>query len=137
FRFVLNPAPARPLPDALLAHCDVLTPNRTEALALAPDIKSLLCAGARAVAVTCGKEGADLHRMNRPGHHQPAFAVEVRDPTGAGDAFSAALAWALATGSDLEQAIRIGAAAGALATRAIGARASLPDATELRDLLQS
>ena len=46
--------------------------------------------------MTRGAAGAVLHR---PGHEpaaQPAFAVDVVDTTGAGDAFNGALAWALA-----------------------------------------
>jgi ribokinase len=61
--------------------------------------------------------------------------VEVVDTTGAGDAFSAGLAWALAAGLELEQALPRAAAAGALATRALGARAGLAGADEVRALL--
>ena len=51
--------------------------------------------------------------------------MDVVDTTGAGDALNAALAWALAEGNPLEEALQLAAAAGALATRAVGARASL------------
>jgi ribokinase len=133
--FVLNPAPARPLPTSLLARCTVLTPNQSEVLALASDVKRLLDAGVDAVIVTLGDEGAEVHRGGRDAHHQPAFPVEVRDTTGAGDAFSATLAWAIADGRDLGEAVRLATAAGALATRAVGARASLATREELEEFV--
>lgn len=129
--FVLNPAPARPLSDSLLGGCDLLTPNRSEAATLAADIDHLLDVGVGAVVVTLGSGGADLYRPDREVHHQPGFAVDVRDTTGAGDAFSAALAWAMADGRALADAVRLAAGAGALATRAVGARASVPTRDEL------
>lgn len=132
---VLNPAPARPLSPALLACCAVLTPNEHEMTELAPDEHALLGAGVGAVVVTRGEGGADLHRAGREVHRQPAFPVEVLDTTGAGDAFSAALAWALADGRELEDAVRLAVGAGALAVRAVGARASLPDRDELERLV--
>jgi ribokinase len=128
--FVLNPAPARPISASVLSRCAVLTPNRTEASALG-DVDALLAAGAGVVVVTLGAEGAEVHRAGRDVHRQPPFAVDVRDTTGAGDAFSGTLAWAIAEGRDLGDAVRLAAGAGALATRAVGARASLPGRQEL------
>jgi ribokinase len=128
--FVLNPAPARGVDAAILARCSVVVPNEGEATALG-GVSALLAAGPEAVVVTLGKEGADLHRPGGATHHQPAFAVEVADTTGAGDAFCGALAFALAEGRDLESAVALAAAAGALACRAVGARASLPTGEEL------
>jgi ribokinase len=127
---ILNPAPARPVASSTLARCSVVVANRMEARALG-SVASLLEAGVNAVIVTLGGDGVELHRAGRPLHHQPAFAVNVVDTTGAGDAFCGALAWALAEGRDLEDAVRFGAAAGALACRAVGARAGLPDRAEL------
>lgn len=131
--FVLNPAPARPLGSDLLAMCDVIVPNETEAADLG-GVDALFDTGARAVVVTRGGEGAQLHRPGRPVHHQPAFPVDVADTTGAGDAFSAAMAWAVASGRDLEDAVRLASAAGALASREVGARTALPTRKELEGL---
>ena len=127
---ILNPAPARPVASSTLARCSVVVANRMEARALG-SAASLLEAGVNTVIVTLGGDGVELHRAGRPLHHQPALAVDVVDTTGAGDAFCGALAWALAEGRDLEDAVRFGAAAGALACRAVGARAGLPDRAEL------
>jgi ribokinase len=129
--FVLNPAPARAVDPTVLARVGVLTPNRSEAAALAPSVEGILDAGVDTVVVTLGGDGAEVHRAGRDVHRQPAFAVEVRDTTGAGDAFSATLAWAIAEGRDLGEAVRLAAGAGALATRAVGARSSLATADEL------
>jgi ribokinase len=134
--FVLNPAPAHPLPEELIRACDVLTPNEHEAAVLvsgSPEM--LLDQGAAAVVVTQGARGADLLRPGASAHHQPPFPIDAVDTTGAGDAFSAALAWGLSEGRSLEDAIALGAAAGALATRAVGARAALPTRQEVEGLL--
>jgi ribokinase len=124
------------VPPSILRRCDVLTPNEHEVLALGVgSVEALLRAGASAVAVTRGEVGVDLHRPDAPELRQAAFPVEAVDTTGAGDAFSGALAWSLATGRSHEEAIREAAAVGALATRAVGARASLPDRAELERFL--
>lgn len=127
---ILNPAPARPVAPATLARCSIVVANRMEAQALG-SAAALLEAGVNAVVVTLGGDGVDLHRAGRPLHQQPAFPVDVADTTGAGDAFCGALAWAVGEGRDLEDAVRFGAAAGALACRAVGARGGLPDRAEL------
>lgn len=132
WRFVLNPAPAREIPAEVLSRCAVLVPNEVEMDDLGGgSADDLLEAGVGAVVVTRGRQGADLHRPGRPVHRQPSFPGEVVDTTGAGDAFCGALGWALAGGTDLELAVRLAAAAGALACREVGARAGLPDRAEV------
>lgn len=139
-RFILNPAPARPLSRALLARCHVLTPNEHEvdvlclAIGASTRPNALLEAGVDNVIVTRGAHGADLFRRDEV-YHQPAFPAAPVDTTGAGDAFTGALAWGLAEGMDEHEALRAAAAAGALATRAIGARTALPSRGELTDFL--
>jgi ribokinase len=132
--FVLNVAPARRVDPAILAASEVLVANEAEASALG-GVDGLLAGGAGAIVVTLGPAGADLHRSERPVHHQPAFPVDVVDSTGAGDAFCAAVAVAVAEGRDLEEAVRLAAAAGALACRGVGARTSLPTREELTALV--
>jgi ribokinase len=134
--FVLNPAPARPIAAGVLSGCDVVVPNEREAAVLG-GVDDLLGNGGRAVVVTRGSAGADLHRPGRPVHHEPAPEVEAVDSTGAGDAFCAAVAVALAEGRDLEDAVRWGTAAGALACRRVGARTALPTREELEAFLSS
>jgi ribokinase len=133
--FVLNPAPARPLPKRMLELSDVLTPNEHEAYSLGlPSPEELLEAGVGAVVVTRGAEGADLLRRDRAPVHQRAFAVQVVDTTGAGDAFTGTLAWALAEGRPIEEALVLASAAGALATTRVGARAGMASREEVEAL---
>jgi ribokinase len=136
--FVLNPAPAMPLPAELLRLCDVLTPNEHEVQALGKSsVAELLEEGVGAVVVTRGGQGADLLVAGEPVHHQPAFPIEVVDTTGAGDAFTGTLGWALAGGRTLQEAVRLAAAGGALATRRLGARSAMATRAELEALASS
>jgi ribokinase len=133
--FVLNPAPARQVPPEVLSHSSVLVPNEVEMDDLGGgSVDDLLDAGVGAVVVTLGARGAELHRPDRPVHHQPSFPGPVIDTTGAGDAFCGALCWALGEGADLGSAVRLAAAAGALACREVGARGGLPDRAEVERL---
>jgi ribokinase len=125
---VLNPAPARALPDELAGV--VLTPNAVEARTLAGEDDVLEAAGALAactgapVIVTLGAEGALL--LDGDAEQVPAPAVEVVDTTGAGDAVNGALAAELAAGRPVRDALRFAMTAAALSTRAAGARAGMP-----------
>lgn len=127
--FLLNPAPARRLPAGLLERCAVVVANEIEADAL-----GLAGDAAATVVVTRGAEGAELHRPGRPVHREPGFAVDVVDTTGAGDAFVAALAWSVLEDVPPERGVRIACAAGALACRAVGARAGLATRDEVEAL---
>jgi ribokinase len=135
--FVLNPAPARPLSNELLSLCSVVTPNEHEVSGLGKERpEDLLEHGAGAVVVTLGSEGARLLRLDRAPHHQPAFRAQPVDTTGAGDAFSGALAWGLASGNELEVAVELASAAAALSTQIPGARAGMPTHEELQGFLR-
>jgi ribokinase len=136
WRLVLNPAPAPGggLPAELVAAASVITPNETEVEALG-GVDALFAAGAGAVVVTRGGEGTELYR---PGHapvHQAPARADVVDTTGAGDAFTAALAVGLAAGRELADAVRWASAAGAIATEGFGARGSLATAAQVDERL--
>lgn len=123
--FVLNPAPARPLTPELLALVTVLTPNAEEATGLGPSSPAaLLAAGVDAVVVTRGADGVDVHAGEAGAEPAriAAFEVDVVDTIGAGDAFTAALAVALASGQPLAEAARLAVAAAAVAVTGPGAR---------------
>ncbi|MFJ3820277.1 ribokinase [Streptomyces nodosus] len=138
-RFVLNPSPPRPLPAELLAACDPLIVNEHEARVIAggePDgspedrAAALLALGPRSVVVTLGAEGA-LVATGETMVRVPSVKVDVVDTTGAGDAFTAALAWRLGTGSSLPEAAAFAARVGAAAVTRPGAQESYPTAAEV------
>jgi ribokinase len=134
--FVLNPAPARALDPGLIRLCDVLVPNEHEVTELGwPSPEALLGAGAGAVVVTLGSDGAALHRSGAATRHLEPVPVEVVDTTGAGDAFCGALATWLSEGASIDVAIEAAVLAGSLATRSIGARESVPGRAELEERL--
>jgi sugar/nucleoside kinase (ribokinase family) len=86
------------------------------------------------VVITRGADGAELHRPGEPVLRQAGFEVQVADTTGAGDAFVAAVVWSMLEGIPLERGVRLACAAGALACRALGARAGLADRAEVEAL---
>jgi len=141
---LLNPAPARELPAALLAQCDVLTPNEHELRALAglPDAASLddcaqalLAQGVGAVVVTLGERGCSLHRPGQAAQALPGHTMRVIDTVGAGDTFTGALAAALARGLALPDALPWANAAAALSVTGQGAIAGMPTAPETARLM--
>lgn len=145
-RTVLNPAPAMPLPPGMLALCDVVTPNESEAEALTGlAVRSpaeaeraagaLLAAGAGAAVITLGANGA-LYRDAGGCVHVPAFeAGPVVETTGAGDAFTGAFAVALAEGAAPVEAVRFGCAAAAISVTRPGTAPSMPARAEIEALL--
>ncbi len=138
-RVVLNLAPYRDLPAVAVAVADPLVVNEHEARALlrragdgceATDMAQRLGSLARSAVVTCGPAGAVVAsggRLDWVG----APAVRAVDTTGAGDAFTGALAAALSRGADLLAAVRLGVAAGSFAVGRAGAQASYPTPGEL------
>lgn len=134
--FILNPAPARPLPPGLVSLVSILTPNELEAEALTgvpvTDVASagraaaaLRKQGFRSVVITLGARGALLAHDDAV-VHVPGFAVDAVDTTAAGDVFNGALAAALAEGRSLPAAVRFANAAAALAVTRRGAQESAP-----------
>ncbi|MEU9336797.1 ribokinase [Streptomyces sp. NPDC048290] len=142
-RFVLNPSPPRPLPGEVLAACDPLIVNEHEARVIlgescvsdAPEdwARLLLAKGPRSVVVTLGAEGA-LVATGDGVVPVPSVAVDAVDTTGAGDAFTAALAWRLGRGESLAEAAAYAARVGAAAVTRAGAQESYPTAEEVAAL---
>ncbi|WP_312030178.1 ribokinase [Actinomycetospora sp. TBRC 11914] len=128
---VLNAAPAHAVPDEVLAGVDLLSVNAEEheVLGRTADLDAL-----PAVAVTHGAAGARLRRYGREVATAEPPAVQAVDGTGAGDAFTAALALALAGGLDDGSALRRGCAVGALAATRAGAQPALPTSAELEEI---
>jgi ribokinase len=140
---LLNLAPAPAEPAALLAGgVDWLVVNESEAAAVtghgvaglaeaAVAARDLCGLGARHAVITAGSQGAALAGRGTAAAI-PAFSVRSVDSVGAGDAFVAALAVALAAGVPPGDAVRVACAAGATATTRRGTQDALPHPADIR-----
>ena len=144
---IMNPAPARALTAEELSNVDVLTPNESELrilLGLPPDdptptpvlAEALRGCGVKNIIVTMGDAGA-LILQEAATTQVPGVPVSVVDTTGAGDAFNAGLAVALAEGRSLIEAVRYGNCAGALACTRLGVVEALGDRETVDELCQA
>lgn len=134
---ILNPAPAQELPGEWLRLARYITPNQHElAILLGADAsdgyRQLMQRSPCPVVLTRGAEGAWYREQGEP-IHQPGFAVEAVDSTGAGDTFNAALAVFLHEG--LAEAVRKACAAAAFSVTRFGAQAGMPSQAQLRQWL--
>lgn len=145
-RTILNPAPAAPLPEGMLALCDYVTPNETEAEALTglpvttvdeaiAAAKALRTMGAGAALVTLGDKGALYHDAVQTIHVPAISAGPVVETTGAGDAFNGGFAAALANGADPISAVRFGCATAGISVTRAGTAPSMPARAEIEALL--
>ncbi len=144
---ILNPAPAAPLSDEILALADYLTPNESEAEGLTgltvttlagaeAAADALLARGVGAVVVTLGGNGALLRERGGRSTHQPVIpAGPVVETTGAGDAFNGGFAVALAEGQTPAQAMRFAAATAGISVTRPGTAPSMPSRAEIEALL--
>jgi ribokinase len=128
---ILTPAPAQPLPGALLDAVTLLLPNEHEAAALtgagSPEAAlDALLARVDEVVITLGSEGALYGDRSGERLRVPAVKVRAVDTTAAGDTFAGALAVARAEGRPAGDALRFAAAAAALSVRREGASTSMP-----------
>lgn len=145
-RTLLNPAPARPLPDECWPLIDVLTPNQTEApvllgLGAEHGLGDEELAGALrdrtggVVVLTRGGEGALVAQSSGLRTVPPHPAPAVVDTTGAGDSFTAAFAVALAEGQPVERAVGFAAVAGSHTVTIAGVVPALPTRDQLNALI--
>jgi sugar/nucleoside kinase (ribokinase family) len=122
-----------------LAFCDLVTPGLPEARAITSEEQPTRAArrlrelGARVAAVTLGADGCYVAGDAFEGH-VAGFRVESLDGTGAGDAFAAGFLHGLLAERPLDECARFANAAGALATRAIGAFEGVGDLAETERL---
>lgn len=145
---ILDPAPAQPLSDDLLALVDYITPNETELSMVTgmppgplteqsarPLARRLLSRGAKRVIVKLGAQGALLVTPSQE-HFWPAIPVKAVDSTAAGDAFNAAFAVALARGESEVDAGSYATAAAACSVCKAGAQPSMPTEADVEALLK-
>lgn len=135
---MLDPAP---VPSTSMTHLfpvvDFLLPNEVEASQLvgfsvnSPETAAKAASvlqqqGANTVVIKLGAQGVFCATGNKT-LFVPAFPVDAVDTVAAGDAFAGGFAAALVANQPLEQALKWGAAAGALATTKVGAQSAMPD----------
>jgi sugar/nucleoside kinase (ribokinase family) len=99
-------------------------------------LRGLAALGARFPVVTRGDRGAVAGGRDEV-IESPAFQVNVRDTTGAGDVFHAAFIWGLLQGSSGERILRVANAAAAMNCRVLGAQGGLPSRDELEAFLRA
>src|SRR6202051_2679735 len=144
---ILNPAPARPLPNSLLKLVSILTPNETEAelltgvkvtdaAAAARACAKLRSRGVRTVILTLGERGVFVADVDGQ-RLVPGFRVKTVDPTGEGDIFNGALSVALAEGKTVLDAVRFANAAAALSVTRLGAQPSAPSRADIEKFIRS
>lgn len=142
---ILDPAPARELPDELWPLVDIVKPNETEAELLtgiavdsaetaAATGRAMLERGAGAAIITMAAAGSVLVTAQGVSEHPP-LRVDAVDTTAAGDAYAGHLAASVAAGLSLEAAIERAAAAGAVTVTRRGASAAIASAAEVDSLL--
>ncbi|USH04494.1 ribokinase [Grimontia kaedaensis] len=145
-KVILNPAPARELPEGLLACIDIITPNETEAEVLTgvkveDDASAKAAAnvlhgkGIETVMITLGAKGVYVSQ-NGEGQIVPGFRVKAMDTTAAGDTFNGAFVTGLMESMLLESAIRFAHAAAAIAVTRFGAQTSIPSREEVDAFLR-
>ena len=154
---MLDPAPARELPAALLRNVTWITPNETEAAALLKGtigndvggdteddaaifsaVDRLSALGAENVLLKLGPRGCAIAEGHQPKQlvRIPAFPVPAVDTTAAGDAFNAAFAVGLLRGKTTMQSAIFASAVAAISVTRAGAQPSLPTAIEVEEFLQ-
>lgn len=143
---MLDPAPARELPAAVLQHSRWFTPNETEAAFFTAGDRSdspeeiarvLLARGPQAVALKLGDRGVYLADSTGLNLRIDAFGVCAVDTTAAGDAFNGAFATALMLGKDPVKSARFAAAAAAISVTRPGAQSSMPTMAEVKQMVHS
>lgn len=146
-RVILNPAPAKDIPDELVALADFIIPNETElSLLTGMEVKDLPSAvlaarrlmqsGATTIIVTLGSNGALIVSESLVAPIK-TYPVKVVDTTAAGDVFIGGFATALLNNRSLEESVQYGCVCGALACTKFGAQPSLPTREEVEKFIRT
>jgi ribokinase len=147
---ILDPAPAKELPESLLRAVTWFTPNEIEAAFFAGEsngisdlhdpahtAKTLIGRGISGVVLKLGSRGAFIASTNSLEERLAPFSVQAVDTTAAGDAFNGAFAVGLLLGKDPAASARFATAAAALSVTRAGAQPSMPNMADVDQLLQN
>lgn len=140
---ILNPAPApaKALPEELMANVDIIIPNETEAEIISgieikdgeSELKAILkiqSMGVKTVIFTLGADGSLVCEDGKC-DKVPSFKVKAVDTTAAGDTFCGALCVALSEGKGMIEAVRFANRAASISVTRMGAQQSIPTRDEL------
>jgi ribokinase len=144
--FILDPAPAQKLSRELLEMTDIIKPNETEAEILTgikvTDTKTaekaaqkLLKCGVKTVIITMGAKGCYVVN-NEIKEFFPAQKVKAVDSTAAGDAFVGGLAFCMAQGKSILEAVLFAGNVAALSVTKMGAQSSMPSMKEVEKFIK-
>jgi ribokinase len=144
-KVILNPAPARTIPESLLNKLFLITPNETEAeiitgirvfdeITASKAAKKLFLSGVKNVIITLGSKGAMIYNETVC-ELVPAHKVKAIDTTAAGDVFNGALATAISEDMTLIDAVRFSCKAAAISVTRPGAQSSAPFRNEIKSFL--
>ncbi len=142
---IINPSPQQTLPDELFSLASIMIPNRSEASKLTGvDVndfdsaeeaaRKLADKGVETVIITMGHRGALMLRDGET-HVIEAFDADVKDTSGAGDVFCAAVCVAISENKDLLSAMKMASAAAALQVSRDGMMDAIPYRYEVERLL--
>lgn len=129
---IVNPAPFQQLPEVIYEKSAYLTPNEIELKGMEKDVE--ITSIKEKLIITRGDEGVEYFSGDTK-RKVPAFSVEVKDTTGAGDTFNGALAMKIAGEAPLEEAILFANAAAAISVTKVGAQGGMPDRKEVENFL--
>ncbi len=137
---IIEPEPYRQACAEVFKRCNLFMPSFGEALPFCPDAEDELeacrriAASGKLVALKKGAAGAHAFAGIRE-RSIPAFPAQELDPTGAGDTFGGAVIASLLDGKDFFEAVRYGAAAGAIAVNRIGLMDIAPNRADIQNKL--
>ncbi|CAH1206349.1 Ribokinase [Paenibacillus plantiphilus] len=144
---ILNPAPARALPEELLLLTDYITPNESEwelisgvsgqedEVLLGHTIAEWEKQYNSKVVMTRGDKGCSYVEEGQLKTFQ-APRVKVVDTTGAGDSFNAALAYGLAQRKPMAESVALAVTSASLSVQRFGAQGGMPTLLEVEAALQ-
>jgi ribokinase len=144
--FILDPAPAQKLSRELFKMTDVIKPNETEAQILTgievtnaktaeKAARKLLKCGVKTVIITMGAKGCFVVN-NETKKFFPAKKVKAVDSTAAGDAFVGGLAFCIASGKTILDAISFAGNVAAISVTKMGAQSSMPSMKEVEKFVE-
>jgi sugar/nucleoside kinase (ribokinase family) len=126
----------------LLTYVDILIADRTfpKSMIGCDDVRESLeklrKLGPSFVCVTLGKEGS-LALYDGEIFKTPAFWVECKDTTGAGDVFHGAFIYGMLQNWEIEEILRFSHAAASLKCRSLGGRSGIPSIPEIMKFIDS